>query len=334
MHAYDCLSTLPSRAVAMAAAFAVSLPASAQSVSDIHASLRELATANAVDMSAAVHDLYRGLHEQSERDGVETIRDVRYGIFPAQTLDLYLPESRGDELLPVVVFVHGGNLDDGDKSAPGAEEFLFGNVATFFARHGFVAVNANYRLVPDIVWPQGAEDMREILGWLRTENAEFYGGDPSSMFMIGVSGGARHVASYMFHRISQMVRSRTALVGAVLISPWLDTGTEDVLRRYYGDEPERFSPLSLLASHDPDEPRVPLLLLSGELDPPQTRATATEMVEAMCEKYQDCPRQEHLGNHNGYSAVASFNTADETVSSVVLEFIRGLAGQGATQSTQ
>ena len=335
MRAYDRLSRVLFCAASLAAAaFAVSLPASAQTVSDIHASLRELAATDAVDMSAAVHDLYRGLHEQSDRDGVEIIRDVRYGIFPAQTLDLYLPGNRGDGLLPVVVFVHGGNLDDGDKSAPGAEEFLFGNVATYFARHGFVAVNANYRLVPDIVWPQGAEDMREILGWLRTENAESYGGDPASMFMIGVSGGARHLASYLFHRISQMISSRTALVGAVLISPWLDTGTEDVLGQYYGDEPERFSPLSLLASHDPDEPRVPLLLLSGELDPPTTRASVTEMFEAMCEKYRDCPLLAQLGNHNGQSAVASFNTADESASSVVLEFIRAIAGQSTIQSTQ
>ncbi len=335
MRANVRLSRVLSGAASLAAAaFSVSLPASAQTVSDIHASLRELAATDAVDMSAAVHDLYRGLHEQSDRDGVEIIRDVRYGIFPVQTLDLYLPENRGVELLPVVVFVHGGNLDDGDKSAPGAEEFLFGNVATFFARHGFVAVNANYRLVPDIVWPQGAEDMREILGWLRTENAESYGGDPELMFMVSVSGGARHLTSYLFHRISQMVRSRTALIGAVLISPWLETGTEDVLREYYVDEQEHHSPFELLRTHDPDEPRVPVLLLSGELDPPQRQGSAMQMHEAMCGKYGDCPRLEQLNNHAGFSAVASFNTADESVSSIVLEFIREQLPQDASQSTQ
>ena len=255
---------------------------------------------------------------------VEILRDIRYGVFPRQTLDLYLPESRGEGLLPIVVFVHGGNLDDGDKVAAGAEEFLYGNVATFFARHGFIGVNANYRLVPDIVWPQGAEDMREILGWLRTENAEFYGGDPNRMFMISVSGGARHLTSYLFHRISQMVRSKTNLLGAVLISPWLGIGDEEVLRHYYGDGQESFSPLGLLESFDPDEPRVPVLLLSGELDPPSIGDSTNDMHAGLCAKYGSCPEVRHLRNHDGFSAVASFNTADETVSGEVLEFIRGI----------
>ena len=318
-------------AAAAVAAWTLASPVLGQTVSEVHAGLRAAADSSTADWPAAVHDLYGGLHEQADRSGVEIVREVRYGIFPAQTLDLYLPEDRGTELLPVVVFVHGGNLDDGDKAAPGAEEFLFGNVATFFARNGFVAVNANYRLVPDIVFPQGAEDMREILGWLRTENAESYGGDPEMMFMISVSGGARHLTSYLFHRLSQMVRSRTALVGAVLISPWLETGTEDVLREYYVDEQERHSPFELLRTHDPDEPRVPVLMLSGDLDPPQRQESAMQMYQAMCEKYGDCPRFEQLNDHDGYSAVASFNTADESVSSVVLEFIREQLAQVASQ---
>jgi len=298
------------------------LPAVGQTVSDVHAGLRAAADSDSTNWPAAVHDLYRELHVQADRSGVEIVRDVRYGVFPAQTMDLYLPEDRGGELAPVVVFVHGGNLDDGDKTAPGAEEFLFGNVATFFARHGFLAVNANYRLVPEIVWPQGSEDMREILGWLRTENAESHGGDPGQMFMISVSGGARHLTSYLFHRLSQMVRSRTGLNGAVLISPWFATGTDDVLRRYYADEQDRRSPFELLRAFDPDEPRVPVLLVSGEYDPPQRQDSAAQMYDALCAKYGDCPRFEQLNNHDGYSAVASFNTADESVSSIVLEFIR------------
>ena len=117
--------------------------AKGQSVSDVLAGLRAAADSDSGNWHAAVHDLYRESHEQAERSGVEIVRDVRYGVFPAQAMDLYLPQERGSGLLPVAVFVHGGKLDDGDRSAPGAEEFLFGNVATFFARHGFMAVNAN-----------------------------------------------------------------------------------------------------------------------------------------------------------------------------------------------
>ncbi len=319
---------------ATVAACAFASPVAGQTVSDVHAGLRAAAGSDSVDWPAVVHDHYRDLHAQADRSGIEIVRDVRYGIFPAQTMDLYLPLERDSGLAPVVVFVHGGNLDDGDKSAPGAEEFLFGNVAAFFARHGFVAVNANYRLVPDIVWPQGSEDMREILGWLINENAESYGGDPEQMFMISVSGGARHLTSYLFHRLSQMISSRTGLSGAVLISPWLETGTEEVLRDYYANEQDRYTPFELLRTFDPNEPRVPVLLLSGEFDPPRRHDSAALMFDAMCGKYGDCPRFEQLNNHDGYSAVASFNTADESVSRVVLEFMREQLPQAASRPTQ
>ena len=176
--------------------------------------------------------------------------------------------------------------------------------------------------------------MREILGWLRTENAESYGGDPGRMFMISVSGGARHLTSYLFHRISQMIRSRTGLVGAVLISPWLETGIEEVLGQYYANEQDRHSPFELLRTFDPDEPRVPVLLMSGEFDPPQRQDSARRMYDAMCEKYGECPRFERLNNHDGYSAVASFNSGDESVSNFVLEFIREQIPQPASQSAQ
>ena len=319
-------SRCPHAAAALAAGLLCvpGMAAFGQTVSEVHASLRGFADSDAAESGEAVEELYLGLHRQADSSGVEIVRDVRYGVFPRQVLDLHLPAGRGGVLLPIVVFVHGGNLDDGDKAAAGAEEYLYGNVATFFARHGFIGVNANYRLVPDIVWPQGAEDMREILGWLRTENAESYGGDPNSMFMVAVSGSARHLASYLFYRLSQMISSRTNLLGAVLISPWLGAGDQEALGRYYGDGQERFSPLALVATFDPDEPRVPVLLLSGEFDPANVRDSADGMYAGLCEKYGTCPEFRQLRSHNGFSAIASFNTADETVSGEVLEFVQGI----------
>lgn len=289
------------------------LPAYADAVDDIHAELRAAGTQDRVERTAMLN-LYREHQERSNLASVEVTRDIRYGVFERQVLDVYAPVDRGDELLPVVIFVHGGNLDNGDRAD-------YGNVAAFFAQRGFIGVNANYRLVPDIVWPQGAEDVREILGWLWTENAESYGGDPNEMFLMGHTGGARHVASVLFHRTSQMVRG-TYLRGAILVSPLLGPSDSEAFRHYYGDAQEEFSPLSLVESYDPEMPRIPLLLLNAEFDPPSIELPTAGMYAALCEKYGSCPGFEQLRSHNRFSAVMSFDTPDETVSSKVLEFIR------------
>lgn len=312
------------RYVALAIVIA-SVSVHGQTVDEIHAQLRLLGSQDG-NPRVASQDLYLGLHEQMDRSDVEVTRDIRYGPHPDHVLDIYTPVERGDELLPIVVFVHGGLLGNGDKLSGGAEEYVSGNVATFFARHGFIGITANYRLVPDIVWPQGAEDMREILGWLRTENGAAFGGDRDAMFMIGQSGGARHLASYLFHRTSQMVRS-TELRGAVLLSPRLDVGDSDTFKHYYGEDlgvQAQNSPVGLVESFDINRPTVPTLLVTTEFDGPNIQVPVAAFFAATCEKYQECPRLVQLKNHNRFSTVLSFDTGDETVSGVVLDFFRGI----------
>jgi acetyl esterase/lipase len=314
----------PARYAALVLAV-VSVSAYGQTVDEIHAQLRVLA-AQGGNLRVTSQNLYLGLHEQMDRSDVEVTRDVRYGPHPDHVLDVYAPVERGDELLPIVVFVHGGLLGNGDKRSGGAEAYVSGNIPTFFARHGFIGITANYRLVPDVVWPQGAEDMREILGWLRTENGAEFGGDRDAMFMIGQSGGARHLASYLFHRTSQMVRS-TELRGAVLFSPRLGLSDSDTFKHYYGDDLEvqaQNSPIGLVESFDINRPTVPTLLVTTEFDGSNIQVPTSAFFAAICEKYQKCPRLAQLKDHNRFSTVLSFDTGDETVSGVVLDFFRGI----------
>lgn len=66
-----------------------------------------------------------------------------YGPGPRHKVDCYMPAAEVTSKVPsapVVVFVHGGGLDKGDKRLPmirGAHQ----NVGTFFARNGFLAVS-------------------------------------------------------------------------------------------------------------------------------------------------------------------------------------------------
>ena len=141
------------------------------------------------------------------------------------------------------------------------------------------------------------------------------------MFLMGHTGGARHVASLLFHRTSQMVRG-TNLRGAILVSPLLGPSDSEAFRHYYGDSQEEFSPVRLVESYDPEMPRVPLLLLNTEFEPPHIELSTASVYAAICQKYDSCPGIGQLRDHNRFSAVMSFDTVDETVSSTVLEFIR------------
>jgi acetyl esterase/lipase len=59
-------------------------------------------------------------------------------------LDLYRHERSAG--VPVVLFVHGGAFVRGDKDVTGE---VYANVCYYFARHGYLGVNVEYRLAPD-----------------------------------------------------------------------------------------------------------------------------------------------------------------------------------------
>jgi acetyl esterase/lipase len=119
-------------------------------------------------------------------------RDVRFakssGVEPAeQSLDVYSPME--GENHPIVIWLHGGGMNGGDKAQPGVTVLK----PDFFVARGFVFVAANYRLAPRHVRPAQAEDTAAAIAWIRDHAAE-YRGDPSRLFVIGMSAGA-HLAA-------------------------------------------------------------------------------------------------------------------------------------------
>jgi acetyl esterase/lipase len=89
---------------------------------------------------AAVRDKYRYDREIFPR--VRITRDVAYGQDPGALLDLYEPEGDQALLRPVMVWIHGGGFFQGDKA-----DSPMVNLATHFARCGFVSASINYTLL-------------------------------------------------------------------------------------------------------------------------------------------------------------------------------------------
>ena len=115
----------------------------------------------------------------------QKISDVVYDPAVASSkLDLYLPEADG-RAHATVLFIHGGSWTGGDKN-----HFEFAGPR--LARSGYAAASIDYRLVPDGVFPNNAEDCICSLAFLRDHAAE-YDIDPDRIVVMGYSAGA-HLA--------------------------------------------------------------------------------------------------------------------------------------------
>lgn len=116
-------------------------------------------------------------------------RDLSYGPYgEASLLDVYRPDNREGEKLPVLINVHGGGFFYGDKN-------LYRFYAMDMARFGFAVVNINYRLSPENHFPAPLEDINEVMNWIE-KHAEEYFFDLNRIFMMGDSAGAQLTCNY------------------------------------------------------------------------------------------------------------------------------------------
>ena len=110
---------------------------------------------------------------------------VVYGQDARQQVDLYTPDDAvGDA--PLVVFVHGGGWQIGNRSLVQAKPQHFKDA-------GYVFASAGYRLLPDAPVEQQAADLGAALKALRAQ-AETGGFDRDTIVLMGHSAGA-HLAA-------------------------------------------------------------------------------------------------------------------------------------------
>ncbi|MDX1480086.1 MAG: alpha/beta hydrolase [Woeseiaceae bacterium] len=241
-------------------------------------------------------------------------RDIAYGPHPLQKLDVLEPESAPAGAMPIVVFVHGGAFVRGDKG----DDPIFDNVLNYFTRHGMLGVNVNYRLAPEFTWPAAANDLRDVMRWLRG-NAGNYGGNPDRIFLLGHSAGAVHVATYALDESLQL--DDDGLAGAMLMSGIYSDASRDASGHvYFGDDPQAVSrrvPLAHVAGR-----RVPLFVIDAELDPLLMQQEALKLIAAVCGRDGRCPRHQQVAGHNHYSMTYHINTLDDSIGHAMVDFVR------------
>ena len=128
----------------------------------------------------------RPIDLQTIRPGARKLTES-YGGDPRQAIDIYIPPDAKDA--PVLVMVHGGAWMIGDKSNTGSVE----NKLKHWLPKGFVVVSVNYRMLPDIMAYEQAEDVAHAMAYVQ-DHAAGWGGNGGKLILMGHSAGAHIVA--------------------------------------------------------------------------------------------------------------------------------------------
>ena len=254
-----------------------------------------------------------------------TTTSAAYGANPRYTLDIYRPES-GAERAPVIVFFYGGNWVSGER-----KDYAF--VGHALAARGFVVVIPDYRLYPQVRYPDFLDDSARAVAWTERKIAA-YGGDPKRIYLMGHSAGAYNAAMlaldprWLRRQGSDPARLRgwIGMAGPYNFLPVQNPTTRPVFN--YPDTPPDSQPLAHVHKGAP-----PALLIAANKDDlvdPQrnTGALANRLRGAQVpvrEIYYD------RVNHNTLVATLS-STLRRLAPSLeaVTEFVRSDGGRTAT----
>lgn len=192
------------------------------------------------------------------KDGgvVVSARDIAYGDGPRRRLDVYAPRAPSKCPRPVIVFFYGGSWNSGTKAG-------YSFVGRALAARGFVTVIPDYRLVPEVRFPDFLRDNAAAVRWTRA-NVDRYGGDPARLILAGHSAGAYDAAMLALDpqwlgADRPAVKGWAGLAGPYDFLPFDQT----VTRATFGDapDPRATQPLTFASAGDP-----PALLATGDRD--------------------------------------------------------------------
>lgn len=99
--------------------------------------------------------------------------------------DVYLPD-RGEDSVPVVIWLHGGGWRFGDRR-------LAPDLGAFARQSGLAVVSIDYRLSDEVKFPAPVEDVKSAVRWVRSVASEF-GFDENHIGLWGSSAGG-HLAA-------------------------------------------------------------------------------------------------------------------------------------------
>ncbi|MFL6656686.1 MAG: alpha/beta hydrolase [Massilia sp.] len=188
----------------------------------------------------------------------QAMAGVAYGSNARHKLDIYTPE-KSDGKAPVVVFFYGGNWTTGERA-----DYAF--VGRALASRGFVVVIPDYRLYPEVRYPDFVDDAAQAVAWTAHDIARF-GGDPHKLYVMGHSAGAYNAAmvalapEYLarFGMQASSLRGWIGLAGPYDFIPIENRTTRPVF--HFPDTPPASQPINHVTANSP-----PALLIAANSD--------------------------------------------------------------------
>ncbi|URI08046.1 alpha/beta hydrolase [Aquincola tertiaricarbonis] len=175
---------------------------------------------------------------------------VAYGPGPRQQLDVYRPTQPAPAGgWPVVVFFYGGSWNTGQRA-----DYAF--VGEALASRGMLALVADYRLYPQVRYPDFLRDCAAALAW-GLDQAAALGGNPKQVYVMGHSAGAYNAAMLALDArwlapTGHTPRELAGFIGLAGPYDFLPTGNPDVQPVFFHpDYPPDTQPLPLAGAGAP-----------------------------------------------------------------------------------
>ena len=101
-------------------------------------------------------------------------------------LNVFTPKNPSSQKLPVLIFIHGGYWNSGNKD-------LYGFFGRNFAKKEVITVIPNYVLSPNANYDEMTEQITKVINWTKN-NINNYGGNADQIYLTGHSAGGHLIA--------------------------------------------------------------------------------------------------------------------------------------------
>lgn len=188
-------------------------------------------------------------------------KDIAFSDHERGKMDIYVPLAEGNDR-PIVLWLYGGSWSSGDK-----DDYRF--IAEWLTRENYVVAIPDYRLYPEVRFPEFLKDNAQALSWLsKRDNVDEFGADAACIIVMGHSAGAYNGAMLSYDNSWQdmvgidgyPIKAFVGLAGPYDFYPF----DIDLTRTIFGhvSDPRLTQPVNHVDRGDD----VPALLLHGEDD--------------------------------------------------------------------
>lgn len=245
-------------------------------------------------------------------------KDISFADHERGKMDIYTPvNAQGPH--PVVLWLYGGSWSSGHKQG-----YRF--IAEWLTRLGYVVAVPDYRLHPDVRYPEFLNDNAKALAWVSDpQNMKAYNANASCVVVMGHSAGAYNAAMLSYDmRWREMAQANGhAIKGFVGLAGPYDFYPFDgeVTRSVFGHA--RPAELTQPVHHVGREDDVPALLLHGLED----ETVRPQNAQSLAQKLWDSGAQAELHlledtDHREVLTALSSTLAREDIRKLVSTFMK------------